>query len=499
MWDEPSTGATSVVQQSAVRAILEIMRIRRALPLLAGSAILVLAACGVQRDGGSELPQISHTSSAIVGGVKDSGSANDAVLLIMHQLQGSSYGEMCTASLISMHVLVTARHCVGKVLTQGVNCNQPQNDMGADFTPADIYVMKGVDPSQSGYAISVGKQIYHTPGASLCDNDFAVIRLAQGIMGIPPLRVRINTAPYSGEKFRAIGYGLTNPSDQNSSGVRYYRDNVTITHTSSMEFEGTASICQGDSGGPALSQAGSVFGITSRGADCWQDYNTWSRLDKYKAIIDQAAADANETYMDEDGTVFGNGGSGGSGGTGGSGGSNQGGSNQGGSGGSNQGGSNQGGNNQGGSGGGTPPVCDESTPCPGDQVCANDGMNYCAALCSATDKNCPTGYRCSVSGSTYYCARTCDGEMSCPGNMICATDGHFYCTLSCSEANPDCPAGYQCVYEGDTTYCARPQPSTNSGSTGGCSVTSQSGSSGAWAFAAFGLAALLASRKRRAG
>jgi len=122
---------------------------------------------------------------------------------------------------------------------------------------------------------------------------------------VTPLPVRLEAAYAKGEKFRAIGYGLTDQNDENSSGVRYYRDDVQMTSVLSNEFIGTRSICSGDSGGPAISQKGAVIGVTSRGADCNGDDNLWTRVDKFESLIEEAVGYAGGTFRDEDGVTHG--------------------------------------------------------------------------------------------------------------------------------------------------------------------------------------------------
>lgn len=287
----------------------------RLAPSLAATLILSSAAWSCSQPAPNADRSDLHTirTQPIVGGTIDDDPAHDAVVMIY----ASEAGAMCTGSVISQPgergVVLTARHCVSHVVSEYVTC---VNDVSDDFSPESIGVAKGVDPSYSGAAIiGNGEKIFHTPGTSLCNADFAVVVLDSPIVGIKPLRVRIDPTSYAvGEMFTAIGYGLTNPNAGQSAGTRHLRGSVKVTRlgpwagvVDDKEFIGTSSICSGDSGGPAVSAAWAVIGVTSRGADCYSDDNLWTRVDGFKATLDEAMAYARSSYVAEDGTVQGKG------------------------------------------------------------------------------------------------------------------------------------------------------------------------------------------------
>lgn len=362
----------------------------------------VLPACGNQ-DPRTLTEDTDQRSEPIIGGVLDSDTSHDGVVLLYAQSGG-----MCTGSIISQPgqkgVIITARHCVSNVVSEYVTC---QNDVSGDLNPGSIYILKGTSPNENN-VIGRGEKLFHVGGTSLCNADIAVMVMQGTVSGIQPLRVRTEKSTAIGEKFMAIGYGLTNPDVQYSAGRRYIRENVSVTDLGpkyyglyEREFLGTTSICQGDSGGPAISSDYAVMGVTSRGGDCYGNDNIWTRPDGFVELVDEAMVYAGSTYQDEAGNLHdgtGAGGTGGSGGAGGTGGT-------GGSGGTAGTGATGG---AGGTGGDTPgtggtenpgPSCGDQGPCPPDATCVVDPASN-AQVCGMTCNDaipCPQGAVCDPS------------------------------------------------------------------------------------------------------
>ncbi|HQK16168.1 MAG TPA: S1 family peptidase, partial [Polyangiaceae bacterium] len=292
-------------------------------PLAPCISALFIFALGCGQSSGEPFSEVTEQRfDPIIGGVKDTSSpANDAVVMLYITSDPSNPNAgkgACTGTLIAPNVVLTARHCVSETKPT-VSC---YNDVISDYPANWIYILKGVEPDT---IYTWGKQVFRDTSKSLCGHDLALIVTNSPMTTMIPKKVRVKNGPSVGETFKAVGYGLTNPNDDYSAGVRYYRNGVKVTGftwgTGDRDFDGTVSICQGDSGGPALSSSDAVFGVTSRGGGCYENNNVWTRTDVYKSLIDQAMAAANASYTGEDGTKYGSGGSGGTGGTGGSGGS----------------------------------------------------------------------------------------------------------------------------------------------------------------------------------
>jgi len=427
-----------------------------------------VAACGSE-DLDGLVENVVKRVDPVTGGVLDDDPAHDGVVMVVAMADN---GGLCSGSLISQPgekgVILTARHCVSEIVSEYVTC---VNDVAGPFDASDLYILSGVDPlygSELGI-LGMGEKVFQPQGKSLCGTDIAVIVMQEAVYGIPPLRVRTEKRTAVGERFTAIGYGLTDGDDLESYGVRYRRADVEVTRIGPVyyegltanEFSGTQSTCSGDSGGPAISEAYAAMGVTSRGAGCDSDYHAWSMVEDHMDLVDEAIQYAGSTYMDEDGTlhgVVGNGGAGGSSG-GGSGGASGSGGFGGGSGGSSGGWS-------GGFGG------DTGVGAAGGSA----GWSYGGSGGtggSTEPKPCPVGTTCVVD----------------PGSNVCR------CERSC-RSESDCPATDECD---DALQVCRVKPTyvDETGAVGGCAVTSNGVSSRGAAVSLMLLALGLSSMRRR--
>jgi hypothetical protein len=483
------------------------MRFPVAWSLAAASVLIWNSSCGTKGDGGGPGYTVRKITEPIVGGTLDSGPANDAVVMLIHQVNAvTGEAELCTGSVISPHVVLTARHCVSHNNSPTVSCG---NDVGADHIPSDMFVVKGANPTQSNgqpNVISQGVQIIHPPGSSLCSNDIALLVVQQKLY-MTPLKVRVNGGPNWGESFRAIGYGMTkgliggqpDPSDPNGPNSatlpkRYYRDGVTVHTVTEFEFLGTQSTCSGDSGGPAISQNGAVFGVTSRGIDCYGSENYWTRIDSFKSYVDQAVQSVGESYTEEDGSSVGGSGGGPAGAGGGPAGA---GGGPAGAGGAPAG---SGGGGPAGSGGsitGPGANCDNGKACSGNLLCVSDlGLNYCAEQCSEAKPNCSNGYECAIDQGVCFLRKSCNDSTECaPGWWCLESSGANYCGQACSATNTSCPDGFSC--DVDQGACFKIAGTYfGSSSDGGCSLPNATPHPSQAGWVALALSALLARRRR---
>lgn len=278
-------------------------------------ACALLAGCGTAPVGPGELT--ASTSSAIYGGVEDTGSSqNDAVVAIT--IGDGPQVELCTGSLIAPNVVLTARHCVSVVNDDAINCDQNGNslddggpDLGADEPVAQIHVFTGATPALGGTPDANAAQVFHPQSSTICNVDIALIVLDKSITVAPPLRVRMSSPVVQSESVRAVGYGT---NDQNMPiGTRYRRDDVSVlaigstisasmTPLGSNEFEASEAMCTGDSGGPAIDEkTGAIVGIVSRGgATCTDNTgHVYTSLAGFQSLFQQAFAVAGGAPIDE--------------------------------------------------------------------------------------------------------------------------------------------------------------------------------------------------------
>ncbi len=261
---------------------------------------LSLGGCGVDLDP-APAPPTSKQKEAIVGGVDDTGGgAHPAVVMI------TSPAGACSGALVAPNLVLTARHCVSQNVTQGIGCDifgQSQNGdhVGNDYVPSTLKIRTGVNP---GSAVAAGKQLFHPAGKNLCNNDVALILLDKNVAGITPLAIRLDWGPQIGELATAVGYGAINDIGQ-GSGKRRRRTNVPVISSGQdwNELNGAGevsvgqSVCTGDSGGPLISPKGAVMGVASRVSQCANPnaHAKYARVDFQKSLIQQAFAAAGAT------------------------------------------------------------------------------------------------------------------------------------------------------------------------------------------------------------
>lgn len=249
--------------------------------------LLVLSLGLAVASGCSAQSRATHDDSedAIYGGAVDSdGLANAAVVAL--RVGQPNEGELCSATAIASNVLLTARHCVSKSITDIVVCDslghsQNGDHFGDDQPISDIRVFTGSQPNFSGPSAALVKRIFHPDEPIVCNRDIAVLVLDRDLDNVTPMPVRMARAVGVEELIRSVGYGKT---DTGVTGTRLRRAGVAVravgpglsssdTALGDHEFEVGLSICHGDSGGPAISQTtGAVVGVVSRGGDCSEDF-----------------------------------------------------------------------------------------------------------------------------------------------------------------------------------------------------------------------------------
>jgi MYXO-CTERM domain-containing protein len=280
--------------------------------VLLGVASMALAACSAPAE--PSTLDVGSTQQAIFSGTVDDDAQESAGVVSLKIGNGTSF-ELCSGSLLSPNVVLTARHCVSKSITSTVSCNElgqsgNGDHVGDDESLDQVHVYSGPKPAYGGEASAGIRQIVHAEGSILCNADIALLVLDREITDTVPLRVRLGGAPQLDEAVRAVGYGQNDRAVP--VGTRLRKDAVKVlavgqrvsasqTPLGSHEFEVGLSICQGDSGGPAISEAtGAVIGVVSRGGDCTDDFgHIYTTTAGYAGLIARAFQIAGGAPLDE--------------------------------------------------------------------------------------------------------------------------------------------------------------------------------------------------------
>jgi V8-like Glu-specific endopeptidase len=196
----------------------------------------------------------------IIGGTDDIG--DPAIAALFAHKPGENTGSLCTATLITPTVLITAAHCVKpSVVGDGMEFLAIFNPTlsGSPASTQHLVAETHFDPAFNETNLTNG-------------HDVAVAILAEPITDITPIPWRRTPLPasFSGQNARLVGYGLNDGFNQTGAGtkrqVTVKIGSVTDTILQLGNFGATS--CNGDSGGPALVTVDGqeqLVGVTSFG------------------------------------------------------------------------------------------------------------------------------------------------------------------------------------------------------------------------------------------
>lgn len=189
-------------------------------------------------------PEAEVITEEIVDGTAETGFPS--VMLLYNQSGG-----MCTASLITPRVMLTARHCVMRA----------DGDTQASASSISFYVGSSQRAITAQYR---ARAIYLIPGSTSNIGDGRATDLALVELATParetPMEIALGSpGTLNGQQITAIGYGQT-PSGQ--TGTKY-RTSAAVTGLQQGLIFVDPAVCQGDSGGPVIGPDGLIYGVAS--------------------------------------------------------------------------------------------------------------------------------------------------------------------------------------------------------------------------------------------
>jgi len=264
--------------------------------VLSSSVAALLLAPAVAAAGGA-------IHAPIIGGDPVAAGQFPTVVALRTFAADSSSYTLCTGTLIAPEWILTAAHCIDpKLLQQELGLGTAE-EVAAN---TEIYFdVTDLDARPRPGRMVRARETFANPYFStsrLGDNDIGLVHLAQAVTDRPPTPInRSHEATLPGIKVTMVGYGMTDASNDMSTGVEYALfDRLSIQCSGLGQGLADSNLlcysqadnrgkCQGDSGGPSFLDMGGVqtiVGITSFGDSNCALYGADTRVDAEIKFVD---------------------------------------------------------------------------------------------------------------------------------------------------------------------------------------------------------------------
>lgn len=238
------------------------------------AASLFALACGPESD-------VASSNAAIINGVSDTADTS-VVALIIYSSNGSQDDHVCSGTVVSPHVVLTAAHCLDPMLVGPVD--HVAIFSGTDFTDPN----QATDPTLQGAVASTVIDPKFSASTPNPTDDIALVVAAQPL-ALRPIALNHSSLGSGdiGTAVHAVGFGQTS-DDPLTAGPRRSID-TTIFDIGDEHIVLDDVICNGDSGGPTfITKNGQtlVAGVHSftASSSCIGDGDD-TRVDRYASSV----------------------------------------------------------------------------------------------------------------------------------------------------------------------------------------------------------------------
>lgn len=210
---------------------------------------------------------VSAPAGAVVYGEPDGTTHKNVGAMIAEWRTAGVKEQLCSGSLISPTVFLTAAHCTDFLESNGITDVWVSFDVDVDPVTSSTKLYKGTMHTNPEY-----------PGPSSDPKDIAVITFAKPINGIEPANLpeaglfdeMKKAGTLRGQKFTAVGYGVHEPEVGAGGPVWPYDGerwqavsefnalNAVWLRLSQNDATSDGGTCYGDSGGPNFLGTGSA-------------------------------------------------------------------------------------------------------------------------------------------------------------------------------------------------------------------------------------------------